>query len=194
MEDLILNPSPDFQKQEAATRPITWASRVIAGAEVRNFLAPPPPSCLWVPTPLNRGPAPIALAGAECVTAVMLDLATKPDLCTPDRILNCIRLSVTMTRLARAMVQEAAGAFRSAGSGGHPCLQGLTCCLLVCSPCGNIIWMSVCSLCCLCTGTPLRSLHVHQRLGCTVYCIGQYSQVFQMPWGVPGPPLDLLIN
>jgi hypothetical protein len=68
-----------------------------------------PASCLWVPTPLTEGPAPMAMAGVQASVVWLTEQLSAPELMSLDDLLSCIRLTTTLTKLAREMAQEAAG-------------------------------------------------------------------------------------
>jgi hypothetical protein len=70
----------------------------------------PPASCIWAPTPLTEGPTPMAVAGVEASICWLAEQVSRPELISLDGLLSCIRLTTTLTRLAREMAQEAAGA------------------------------------------------------------------------------------
>jgi hypothetical protein len=123
LSQLILVPPPTLSEalqHQAELKPITWAAQICAGivAQDRAVLAPLPDS-MWRPTCLSIGPVPMASAGAESVCNLTASMRLRPHKVHPDDVFGCLRLTVTLTTLARRMAQEAAGAWRVHGDEQH---------------------------------------------------------------------------
>jgi hypothetical protein len=119
LSELILVPPPTLPEalqHQAELKPITWAAQIFNGLEKqdRAVLAPLPDS-IWTPTCLSIGPAPMATAGAESVCNLAAFMRLSPHKVHPEDVLSCLRLTVTLTTLARRMAQEAAGVQRVYG-------------------------------------------------------------------------------
>jgi hypothetical protein len=113
LSELILVPPPSLPEalqHQAELKPITWAAQIYKGwrKQGRAVLAPTA-DCLWRPTCLSIGPAPMATAGAESVHNLAAIMRLSPHKVQPEDVIGCLRLTVTLTILARRMAQEAAG-------------------------------------------------------------------------------------
>jgi hypothetical protein len=116
LSELILVPPASLYgapQHQAELKPITWAAQMCNGLEKRDkAVLMPSADSVWRPTCLSIGPAPVATAGAESVYNLAAFIQLAPDLIPPVIVVDCLRLTVQLTTLARRMAHEASGAER----------------------------------------------------------------------------------